>query len=141
MTRRDIAFLIIALCPMGTAVGANNYLPPQTENPELEILDARIDRLESERDRKFAALSKCERETKGFKIAGISTIAATGIGLYANIKLNEKLSKMGSGGGKTGINDLRSSQQKCEDEIELHCSPDTGDPDGKSCKNAMAGEC
>ena len=70
-----------------------------------QILDSEIDRLTKQRDEKFEALQKCEQTTKGFKIAGIATLAATGVGIYGNIKLSQQIkgqkgkSSSHSGGG------------------------------------------
>ena len=55
-----------------------------------QMLDSEIERLTQQRDEKFAALQKCEETTKGFKIAGITTLAVTGVGVYGNIKLSQK---------------------------------------------------
>ena len=62
----------------------------------IQMLDAQIEQLEHERAQKLADLQECEKKTKGFKIAGLSTLALTGVGVYANIKLNEKLKKQSS---------------------------------------------
>ena len=80
-----------------------------SEKSEMEIcntiLDSEIERLTKQRDEKFEALQKCEQTTKGFKIAGIATLAATGVGIYGNIKLSQQIkgqkgkSSSHSGGG------------------------------------------
>jgi hypothetical protein len=80
-------------------IGWSVAIPAVGADIRLDMLDARIQKMEQERAEKYAALQKCEKETKGFKIAGISTLAATGIGVYANIKLHEKLSNMTEAGG------------------------------------------
>jgi hypothetical protein len=79
-------------------IGWSVAIPAVGANIHLDMLDARIQKMEQERAEKYAALQKCEKETKGFKIAGISTLAATDIGVYANIKLHEKLSNMTEAG-------------------------------------------
>lgn len=87
-----------------------------------QMLDSEIERLTKQRDEKFAALQKCEETTKGFKIAGIATLAATGVGVYGNIKLAEKLKgdkgkKSGGGGvGKAKVLSADESQRQACDE-------------------------
>ena len=89
------------------------------------MLDSEIERLTKQRDEKFAALQKCEETTKGFKIAGIATLAATGVGIYGNIKLSQKLQGKGSkkSGGGGGLNAKvlsasESQKQMCDEECE-----------------------
>jgi len=66
-----------------------------------DVLDGMILQLEQRRAAKAGALEECEKEEKKFMAWGISTLAATGFGIYANIKLHEKLSNM-SGDGRRG---------------------------------------
>ena len=68
-----------------TAYAGDNGLDARNQ-----MLDAEIERLTNERDTKYNALKKCEENTEGFKIAGITTLAATGLGVYGNIKLYQK---------------------------------------------------
>lgn len=69
-------------------------------------LDAQINELISRRDKLKADLESCEKNTRGFKIAGISTLAATGVGVVGNIKLAQEIEKQktlkGKGGGGAG---------------------------------------
>lgn len=67
-----------------------------SDSMRLDMLNAQIATLERQRAEKYAELKKCEKETQGFKIAGISTLAATGVGIYANIALHNTLSKLRS---------------------------------------------
>ena len=87
-----------------------------TTDIRIQMLDAQIEKLEHERAKKLADLQECEKQTKGFKIAGLSTLALTGIGVYANIKLSEALKKAGNGafGGRNNSNmtDNRSQSDK-----------------------------
>ena len=92
---------------------------------QMQMLDNEIERLTKQRDEKFAALQKCEETTKGFKIAGIATLAATGVGIYGNIKLSQKLQGKGSkkSGGSDGLNAKvlsasESQKQMCDEECE-----------------------
>lgn len=87
-----------------------------------QILDNQIEKLTNERDTKYEALQKCEKSTKGFKIAGLTTLVATGVGVYGNIKLAQKLSgKSGGGGGGNELNLKKltpdeSKNQMCDDD-------------------------
>lgn len=106
-------------------------------------LDAQIQDLISRRDKLKSDLEACEKNTKGYKIAGISTLAATGVGVYGNIRLAQEIqkakeSKSGGGGysggrgGSGGVaTDTRTEEQKisedcnnsdfsCEDLCEFH---------------------
>ena len=56
-----------------------------------QMLDSEIERLTKQRDEKYDALKKCEKSTKGFKIAGITTLVATGVGVGVNVALAKKL--------------------------------------------------
>jgi len=107
-------------------------------------LDAQINELISRRDKLRSDLEACEKNTRGYKIAGISTLAATGIGVVGNIKLAKEIEEQkllkgrggtgaiggGAGGGKPGT-DTRTTEQKinsdcenpdfsCEDLCEFH---------------------
>ena len=93
-------------------------------NADLDIrnqmLDSEIERLTLKRDEKYEALQKCEKSTKGFKIAGITTLVATGIGVVGNIKLSEKL-KSKSANIVGGLNAKKltpdeSKNQMCEED-------------------------
>jgi hypothetical protein len=54
----------------------------QTQEIRLQMLDSEIERLTHQRDSKYEELLNCEKSTKGFKIAGITTLVATGVGVY-----------------------------------------------------------
>lgn len=69
---------------------------------QSQMLDSQIEKLTSERDSKYEALQKCEKKTKGFKIAGITTLVATGFGIYGNIKLSEKIKGKNFNGSNSG---------------------------------------
>ena len=107
MIRARRAFLIIVFCPILAAA---------------TVLDDMIWQLEQRRAAKAEALAECEKEEKKFMAWGISTLAATGAGIYANIKLHEKLSNM-SGGGARGSRerDTRPQKEKDADSCELLC--------------------
>ena len=89
-----------------------------------QMLNAQIEKLEQEYSEKLAALQQCEKQTKGFKIAGITTLALTDVGIYANIKLAEQLKKTSGGsggnGGPVSPTDNRSQSDKnCESVRDL----------------------
>jgi len=80
-----------------------------------QMLDSEIERLTNERDTKYEALQKCEKSTKGFKIAGLTTLVATGVGVYGNIKLAQKLNGKSGGGGIVNANqDTRTIEQRSD---------------------------
>jgi hypothetical protein len=91
-----------------------------------QMLDSEIEKYTKTRDEKYAALQQCEKTTQGFKIAGITTLIATGVGVYGNIKLAQKLNgKSGSGGGGNGVKgDDRTEEQKGSDECAMFCKDD-----------------
>ena len=90
-----------------------------------QILDNQIEKLTNERDTKYEALQKCEKSTKGFKIAGLTTLVATGVGVYGNIKLSQKLSGKSGGGGKNAaVIDNRPQEEKNDDSHNVICDLD-----------------
>lgn len=92
------------------------------------ILDDTISKLTQRRDELKQALSQCESQTKKFKIAGISTLAATGIGVAANVKLYDSIKNIGNDSanfaGAGAAADIRSEAQKSSDECEMFCGDD-----------------
>ena len=85
-----------------------------------QMLDSQIDKLTRERDEKKLDLQKCREQLQGYKIAGTTTLVATGVGLYANIKLNEKIKKMAVNEASSGMpTDNRSQEQKNCDSCAL----------------------
>ena len=98
-----------------------------------QMLDAQIANLEREYSEKMAILQQCERETKGFKIAGITTLSLTGVGIYANVKLADKLKKTSGGvsGGGALYTDTRPQAEKDCDSIALLC--EIGELSGEEC--------
>ena len=107
MIRARRAFLIIVFCPILAAA---------------TVLDDMIWQLEQRRAAKAEVLAECEKEEKKFMAWGISTLAATGAGIYANIKLHEKLLNMSGGGRGKGLSmDTRPQKEKNDDSCELLC--------------------
>lgn len=102
-------------------------------------LDAQINELITRRDKLKADLESCEKNTRGFKIAGISTLAATGVGVVGNIKLAQEIEKQKtlkgkggggySGGGGAGgtVADTQTQEQRdessCNEFIKLGIEP------------------
>lgn len=78
---------------------------------ELAGLDAEIARLETEHAKKLSALQACEKSNQNFKIAGIATLAGTGIGVMGNIALHKKYNgKNDTGSGGTTFIKLTSGE-------------------------------
>ena len=89
-----------------------------------QMLDSEIARLTAQRDEKYTALKQCEKTTNGFKIAGLSTLIATGFGVDGNIKLYQKYhngaDSKGASGKKLGL-DNRSQEDKNDDSCQTFC--------------------
>ncbi len=112
-----LLLIFLLFVPIVTKGNANQEM-------RIQMLDAQIERLTQQRDKKYAELKQCEKTTKGFKIAGITTLVATGVGIAGNIVLAEKLKEAKSGGGgKTGkgIQDKRSQKEKNDESSKLLC--------------------
>ena len=106
----------------------------QASDIKLQMLDSEIERLTKIRDEKYADLKQCEKTTKGFKIAGITTLVATGVGVYADIKLSQKLNgKSSSSGGNARVVDNRSQEEKNDDSCGVLCDAGIGESAGCSC--------
>ena len=90
---------------------------------ESQMLDAQIESLTRERDKKYEDLKQCEKTTNGCKIAGITTLVATGFGIYGNIKLAQKLKNKGTISHISGIAvvDTRPQEEKDDESCELGC--------------------
>lgn len=108
-----------------------------------DYLDSQLAELTARRDKLKTELAECEQNTRGFKIAGISTLAATGVGVYANIALAKEIKKVetfGTGGGRGGAGGagdggpgkdpcLTDAEGICQAERECAQNPDyTKDP-------------
>lgn len=94
-----------------------------SQQEQLDMLNAQIATLEKQHAEKYAELQKCEKQTKNFKITGISTLAATGVGIYTNIALHQKLASLqnaDSGAAQT-ITRTTNEQKAQDDEL---CSID-----------------
>ncbi len=100
---------------------------------ETDYIDMQIRELQQRRDALKAELDVCEENTRKFKIAGVATLGATGVGVVGNIALHNEIKKIeqsksggGYGGGGSGVAgikaDTRSNEQKGNDECRtLYC--------------------
>lgn len=103
-------------------------------------LDAQINELISRRDKLKSDLESCEKNTRGYKIAGIATLGATGVGVVGNIKLAQEIEKqkilkgrggggyVGGGSGAAGtVADTQTQEQRdessCNEFIKLGIEP------------------
>ena len=93
---------------------------------EMDYIDMQIRELQQRRDALQAELDACEENTRKFKIAGVATLGATGVGVVGNIALHNEIKKIeqsknggGYGGGSAGGGapkaDNRSDEQKDKD--------------------------
>ena len=96
----------------------------------IQMLDSQISNLRAELASKQKALSECESKLKTNKVVGGVTLAATAVGVVANVKINEKINSLSSAGGVVGASmptDTRSVEQKncesCGMFIEMGISP------------------
>lgn len=106
---------------------------------ETDYIDIQIRELQQRRDALKAELDACEENTRKFKIAGIATLGATGVGVVGNIALHNEIKKIeqskngggysgGAGGdaGGQGLGHL-TKEQKQSVQCEIFCSE--GDPE------------
>ena len=101
-----------------------------------QMLDSEIERLTKQRDEKYDAVKKCEKSTQGFKIVGITTLIATGVGVYGNIKLSEKLKGKKTGGVKSArVINNKPQEEKNVDSHNVLCDldPETAIANGIQC--------
>lgn len=111
---KKIFTIFLILLPFAANAGADLEMRNQ-------ILDSEISRLTNERDTKYEKLQKCEKSTTGFKIAGLTTLVATGVGVYGNIKLSQKLKNKNGSSRAGGLDSKRltpdeSKNQMCEED-------------------------
>lgn len=104
------------------------------ENPQIQILSARLESLQIERDMKIRELADCEKNVKGFRTAGLATLGATGVGIGVNIALAGKLAAVRESGGggvaRGGASaDARSPEQVLDDNIAMLCAEFPDEPE------------
>ena len=102
---------------------------------ETDYIDVQIRELQQRRDALQAELDACEENTRKFKIAGVATLGATGVGVVGNIALHNEIKKIeqskngggyGGGGGSGGAIkvDTRSTEHKVDYECARACERD-----------------
>jgi hypothetical protein len=99
---------------------------------ETDYIDIQIRELQQRRDALQAELDACEENTRKFKIAGVATLGATGVGVVGNIALHNEIKKIeqsknggGYSGGRGTVNvDTRSTEQKVDYECARACERD-----------------
>ncbi len=115
---------------------------------ETDYVDMQIHELQQRRDALQAELDACEENTRKFKIAGIATLGATGVGVVGNIALHNEIKKIeqskngggyggGAGGdaGGQGLGHL-TKEQKQNVQCEVFCSeddPEMAEANGCEC--------
>ena len=97
-----------------------------------DVLDNKINELTKRRDELKLAISQCESKTHKFKIAGITTLVATGFGVYGNIKLAQRLrygeTAGGIGGKSEAIIDPRPQEEKNDASCRVLCEAGDVEP-------------
>ena len=103
---------------------------------ETDYIDMQIRELQQRRDELKAELDVCEENTRKFKIAGVATLGATGVGVVGNIALHNEIKKIeqskngaGYGGGRGdggghGLGHISTEQKvdiECETFADLPC--------------------
>jgi len=116
---------------------------------ETDYIDMQIQELEQRRDELKKQIAECEQNTRGYKIAGIATLGATGVGVVGNIALHNEIKKIEqskngggySGGGAAGdvggqgLGHL-TKEQKQNVQCEIFCSeddPEMAEANGCEC--------
>ncbi len=115
---------------------------------ETDYIDIQIHELQQRRDALQAELDACEENTRKFKIAGVATLGATGVGVVGNIALHNEIKKIeqskngggyggGAGGdaGGQGLGHL-TKEQKQNVQCEVFCSeddPEMAEANGCEC--------
>jgi len=107
--------------PTGALAEAAALAKADDSDAQIQMLEMKIANQEKELSDKQTVLEDCRKKTKGWKIAGISTLAATGIGVAANIALKSKLDGMGSKGGGGENMDTRPQSEKNTESCSLLC--------------------
>ena len=124
---KKILTIFLILCPFIS-------FAEEIDSIKLQMLDSEIEKYTKIRDEKYEELLKCEKSTKGFKIAGITTLIATGVGVYGNIKLSQKLKGKTSGDSKSArVIDNRPQEEKNDDSCGVLCDAGIGEEAGCSC--------
>lgn len=128
---RMLIMIFLLMLPMLVRADANDEM-------KIQILNSQIESLTLERDEKYTKLKQCESKTTGFKIAGITTLVATGVGIYGNIKLAQRLrdgDRVGIFGKSVAVVDPRPQEEKNEGSRNVMCEsdPETAAAHGIQC--------
>ena len=115
---------------------------------ETDYIDIQIRELQQRRDELQAELDACEENTRKFKIAGVATLGATGVGVVGNIALHNEIKKIeqsrngggyggGAGGdaGGQGLGHLTKEQKQDVQCKEIFCLDDDPEiPEANGCE-------
>ena len=93
---------------------------------ETDYIDIQIHELQQRRDALQAELDACEENTRKFKIAGVATLGATGVGVVGNIALHNEIkkieqSKNGGGYGGGAVGGVQMDTQSDEQKMDAMC--------------------
>ena len=98
---------------------------------QIQMLDGEITKLTAEKQQKFGDLQKCEKSVKGFKIAGITTLGLTAVGVGVNIyqmteqnKLNKEINS-----NEEKLKALKAEQARVEKEKVEELSKEVVQPE------------
>lgn len=114
---------------------------------ETDYIDMQIQELEQRRDELKKQIAECEQNTRGYKIAGIATLGATGVGVVGNIALHNEIKKIeqsksggvsfgGSASGGQGLGHLSKEQKQdvqCKEIFCLDDDPEMAEANGCEC--------
>ena len=104
-----------------------------------DFMDMQISELTARRDSLRTEIAACEDNTHKYKIAGVATLAATGVGVVGNIALHNKIKEAQKGGSVGGNNykpiDTSTEQEKLDVFCQDLCKefPDEADDGGCEC--------
>ena len=115
---------------------------------ETDYIDMQIQELEQRRDELKKQIAECEQNTRGYKIAGIATLGATGVGVVGNSALHNEIKKIeqsrngggyggGAGGdaGGQGLGHLTKEQKQDVQCKEIFCLDDDPEiPEANGCE-------
>lgn len=104
---RSVFIVFFTIWPIfGDANAADKYM-------QIQMLQQQIESLSAQRATQYEELTKCEKNSNTYKIVGVTTMSAAGIGLLVNAKLQKRLNELKSVtvGGKT-LADNRSPEEK-----------------------------
>ena len=104
-----------------------------------DFMDMQSSELTARRDALRAEIAACEENTHGYKVAGIATLAATGVGVVGNIALHNKIKAAQKGNSFVSNNykpiDTSTEQEKLDVFCKDLCKelPDEATDGGCEC--------